>query len=165
MARIAQIISTARYLPEHVVTNAELTARFAALGRPDVINKLAARTGINQRFYSPENWVTSDLALTAAKEALKRAGRQPEDVDLIILGTTSPDYVSPSTSVVLQHKLGAKNAGAFDVDCACAAFPGARRHRGRTYCHECRDEDGSAGRRRYDSQAHGPERCRVLPVG
>ena len=62
MARIAQIISTARYLPEHVVTNAELTARFAALGRPDVINKLAARTGINQRFYSPENWVTSDLA-------------------------------------------------------------------------------------------------------
>jgi 3-oxoacyl-[acyl-carrier-protein] synthase III len=98
-------------------------ARFAALGRPDVINKLAARTGINQRFYSPENWVTSDLALTAAKEALKRAGRQPEDVDLIILGTMSPDYVSPSTSVVLQHKLGAKNAGAFDVNCACAAFP------------------------------------------
>jgi 3-oxoacyl-[acyl-carrier-protein] synthase-3 len=123
MARIAQIISTARYLPEHAVTNAELTARFAALGRPDVINKLAARTGINQRFYSPENWVTSDLALTAAKEALKRAGRKPEDVDLIILGTTSPDYVSPSTSVVLQHKLGAKNAGAFDVNCACAAFP------------------------------------------
>ena len=67
--------------------------------------------------------MTSDLALTAPKEALKRAGRQPEDVDLIILGTTSPDYVSPSTSVVLQHKLGAKNAGAFDVNCACAAFP------------------------------------------
>ena len=105
MARIAQIISTARYLPEHVVTNAELTARFAALGRPDVINKLAARTGINQRFYSPENWVTSDPALTAAKEALKRAGREPEDVDLIILGTTSPDYVSPSIIYVCSRPM------------------------------------------------------------
>ena len=50
MARIAQIVSTARYLPEHIVTNAELTARFEALGRPDVINKLGARTGINQPF-------------------------------------------------------------------------------------------------------------------
>jgi 3-oxoacyl-[acyl-carrier-protein] synthase III len=50
MARIAQIVSTARYLPEHIVTNSELTARFTALGRPDVINKLGTRTGINQRF-------------------------------------------------------------------------------------------------------------------
>src|SRR5580692_6420037 len=123
MARIAQIVSTARCLPEHIVTNAELTARFAALGRPDVINKLAGRTGINQRFYAPKDSVTSDLALAAAKEALKRAGRKPEDVDLVILGTTSPDYIAPSTAVVLQHKLGAKNAGAFDVDCSCAAFP------------------------------------------
>ena len=123
MDRIAQIFSTARCLPEQVVTNAELTARFTALGRPDVINKLAARTGINQRFYAPKDWVTSDLALAAAKEALKRAGRKPEDVDLVILGTTSPDYIAPNTAVVLQHKLGAKNAGTFDVDCACAAFP------------------------------------------
>ena len=123
MARIAQIVSTARCLPEHIVTNAELTARFAALGRPDVINKLAGRTGINQRFYAPKDSVTSDLALAAAKEALKRAGRKPEDVDLVILGTTSPDYIAPNTAVVLQHKLGAKNAGTFDVDCACAAFP------------------------------------------
>jgi len=59
----------------------------------------------------------------AAKEALKRAGCKPEDVDLIIVGTTSPDYITPDTSVVLQHKLGAKNAGIFDVDCACASFP------------------------------------------
>jgi 3-oxoacyl-[acyl-carrier-protein] synthase III len=123
MARIAQIVSTARCLPEHVVTNAELTKRFTALGRPDVINKLAGSTGINQRFYAPKDWVTSDLALAAAKEALKRAGRKPEDIDLVILGTTSPDYIAPNTAVVLQHKLGARNAGTFDVDCACAAFP------------------------------------------
>jgi len=123
MARIAQIVSTARYLPERVTTNAELTARFTALGRPTVIDRLAARTGITKRYYAPENWVTSDLALAAAKEALNRAGRTPEDVDLIILGTTSPDHIAPNTSVILQHKLGAKNAGTFDLDCACAAFP------------------------------------------
>ena len=123
MARIAQIVSTARYLPPHLVSNAELTERFTALGRPHVIDKLAASTGISKRFYVPDDWVTSDLALMAAKEALKRAGRRPEDIDLIILGTTSPDYITPASSVVLQHKLGAKNAGAFDVDCACAAFP------------------------------------------
>jgi 3-oxoacyl-[acyl-carrier-protein] synthase III len=62
MARIAQIISTARYLPEHLVTNAELTTRFAALGRPHVIDKLANRTGIGKRFFVPDDWVTSDLA-------------------------------------------------------------------------------------------------------
>ncbi len=123
MARFAQIISTARYSPERVVTNAELTTRFTALGKPTVIDRLAASTGITKRFYVPDDWVTSDLALPAAREALKRAGRKPEELDLIILGTTSPDYITPDTAVVLQHKLGAKNAGTFDVGCACASFP------------------------------------------
>jgi 3-oxoacyl-[acyl-carrier-protein] synthase-3 len=123
MPRIAQIVSTARYLPDREVPNEELAARFAALGRPHVIDKLAGSTGIKRRFYAPENWVTSDLAVAAAKEALRRAGRKPEDVDLVIVGTTSPDYVAPNTAVVVQNKLGAKNAGTFDVDCACAAFP------------------------------------------
>ena len=111
MPRVAQIISNARYLHEHVATNAELTARFDALGKPTGIEKLAARKGITQRFFGPEGWATSDLALPAATEALKRAGRKPEDVDLIIVGTASSDYIAPSTSVLLQHKLGAKNAG------------------------------------------------------
>ncbi|MGZ3238017.1 MAG: 3-oxoacyl-ACP synthase III family protein [Burkholderiaceae bacterium] len=123
MARIAQIVSTARYLPERCVTNEELTKRFTALGLPTVIDKFGASTGITKRFYAPENWVTSDLALPAAQEAIKRAGRKPEDVDLIILGTDTPDYITPDTSVVLQYKLGAKNAGTFDVGCACASFP------------------------------------------
>lgn len=123
MARIAQIVSTARYLPEHAITNAELKARFAALGDPIVVDKFAASTGITERFYVPDNWATSDLALPAAKEALNRAGRKPEDVDLIIVGTDTPDYITPATSVVLQYKIGAKNAGTFDVGCACASFP------------------------------------------
>jgi 3-oxoacyl-[acyl-carrier-protein] synthase III len=123
MTRIAHIVSTARYLPERAVTNEELKARFTALGRPTVVDEFFVNTGITQRFYVPDNWVTSDLALPAAKEALKRAGRKPEDVDLIIVGTDTPDYITPDTSVVLQHKLGAKNAGTFDVGCACASFP------------------------------------------
>src|ERR1700734_522729 len=90
MSRIAQIVSTARYLPEHVITNAELTARFTALGKPTVIDRLAARTGITQRFYVSDDWVTSDPAVPAAKEALKRAGRKPEEVALIIPGPTCP---------------------------------------------------------------------------
>ena len=123
MVRIAHIVSTARYLPERAVTNAELAARFTALGHPTAVDKLATSTGITQRFYAPDYWATSDLAMPAAREALKRAGCKPEDLDLIIVGTTSPDYITPSTSVVLQHKLGAKNAGTFDVGCACASFP------------------------------------------
>jgi 3-oxoacyl-[acyl-carrier-protein] synthase-3 len=59
----------------------------------------------------------------AARQALEEAERRPEDVDLIVLGTDSPDYITPATSVVLQDKLEAKNAGTFDVGCACASFP------------------------------------------
>lgn len=122
MSRSAAIVSCASYLPEREVPNAELNAHFAALGQPEVIAKFANRTGIQTRFYAPDDWATSDLALPAAREALKRAGRSPDDVDLIILGTDTPDYITPSTSVILQHKLGAKNAGSFDVGCACASF-------------------------------------------
>lgn len=125
MTRHAKIVSIAHYLPERQITNAALNERFTALGNPEVIGKFSSGTGIEQRWYAPDDWATSDLALPAAQEALKRAGRNPEDVDLVILGTDSPDYITPSTSVVLQHKLGAKNAGTFDVGCACASFPTA----------------------------------------
>ncbi len=125
MTRHARITAVAHYLPERCVPNAELRERFAALGQPEIVDKLASGTGIEQRWYVPDDWATSDLALPAAREALRRAGRAPEDVDLILLGTDSPDYVTPSTSVVLQHKLGAKRAGTFDVGCACASFPTA----------------------------------------
>lgn len=125
MARIASIISTAHYLPERLVTNADLNQHFTALGMPDVVKKLTDSTGILQRYYAPDEWASSDLALPAAREALRRAGRKPEDIDLIIVGSNTPDYITPATSVILQHKLGAKNAGTFDVSCACASFPTA----------------------------------------
>ena len=119
--RYARIVSTGRYLPEIEVPNSALREQLAHV--PGFVDKMEAGTGIRTRWHAPENWATSDVALPAARQALERAGRKPEDVDLIILGTDSPDYVTPSTSVVLQHKLGATRAGTFDVGCACASFP------------------------------------------
>jgi 3-oxoacyl-[acyl-carrier-protein] synthase III len=118
MSRYATIISTGSYLPPIEHNNAELAARFG-----EVVGKFEKSSGITTRFYAPENWVTSDLAVEAARAALKDAGLQPEDLDLIILGTDSPDYITPATSVVVQHKLGAVKAGTFDLACACASFP------------------------------------------
>jgi 3-oxoacyl-[acyl-carrier-protein] synthase-3 len=121
MTRYAAITGTGRFLPEIRVTNDLLRERFAHL--PEFVDKMEQSSGIRNRWHAPETWTTSDVALPAAQQALERAGKKPEDVDLIILGTDSPDYITPATSVVLQHKLGAKNAGTFDVGCACASFP------------------------------------------
>ena len=121
MTRYGTIVSTGRYIPEVEVSNETLRERFAHI--PDFVDKMEESTGIRTRWWAPEDWCTSDIALPAAQQALERAGRRPEDVDLIILGTDSPDYTTPATSVVLQHKLGAGNAGTFDVGCACASFP------------------------------------------
>lgn len=121
MARHARIVATGCHVPEIEVPNDELRRRFAHL--PEFVDKMQAGSGILTRFQAPEDQATSDLALPAARQALERAGRAPEDVDLIVLGTDSPDYITPATSVVLQHKLGATRAGTFDVGCACASFP------------------------------------------
>ena len=124
MPPYARLVSTARYLPEIEISNDALRRRFDAKF-PEFVDKMEQSSGIRTRWQAPESWSTSDVALPAAKLAIERARRKPEDVDLIILGTDSPDYISPATSVVLQHKLGAKNAGTFDVGCACASFPTA----------------------------------------
>ncbi|MGC4120748.1 MAG: ketoacyl-ACP synthase III [Myxococcales bacterium] len=123
MTRCAMLASTSSYLPEIRVPNDELRKTFAHL--PEFVDKMEASSGIRCRWHAPEDWATSDLALRAAQVAIERAGLAPEDLDLIVLGTDSPDYVTPATSVVLQHKLGAVNAGTFDVGCACASFPTA----------------------------------------
>ncbi len=122
MGRYARIVSTGRYLPPREVTNDELRRRFDER-LPQFVDKMEASSGIRSRWWAPDDWATSDVALPAARQALERAGRTPEEVDLVVLGTDSPDYVTPATSVVLQHKLGATGAGSFDVGCACASFP------------------------------------------
>lgn len=122
MPRYANIVSTSSYVPEVCVDNNVFRQRLNDIA-PDFVDKMEAGTGIKRRYYAPESWATSDVALPAARQAIERAGKKPEDIDLIVLGTDSPDYITPSTSVVLQAKLGAKNAGTFDVGCACASFP------------------------------------------
>lgn len=121
MTRFATIKSTGRYIPEIEVSNDTLREKFAHI--PDFVDKMEESSSIRTRWWAPDDWCASDIALPAARQALERAGRHPSEVDLVILGTDSPDYVTPATSVVLQHKLGAHNAGTFDVGCACASFP------------------------------------------
>jgi 3-oxoacyl-[acyl-carrier-protein] synthase-3 len=109
------------HLPAREVTNGELARRMPASA--EFIGKMEASTAIVRRYWAPDDWAASDLAAAACRQALERAGRSPEEVDLIVLGTDSPDFLTPATSVVVQHKLGARNAGTFDVGCACASFP------------------------------------------
>ena len=120
----ATIVSTGNYVPEREITNDMLRARFNG-SAPEFVDKMQAASGIMTRWAAPEGWAASDLALRAAQQALARAGRSPEELDLVIVGTDSPDYITPATSVVLQAKLGAANAGTYDVGCACASFPTA----------------------------------------
>lgn len=122
MGRHAAIVSTGRHVPPVEVSNDDLRRRFDEIA-PEFVDKMEEGTGIRTRWYAPEDQATSDVALPAARQAVERAGLAPEDLDLIVLGTDSPDYVTPATSTVLQHKLGAKRAGTFDVGCACASFP------------------------------------------
>lgn len=122
--RAAAVVSTGMYLPEIEVTNDDLRERFKDI-KADFVDKVEGVSGIVTRFHAPPDWATSDLAVPAFQACLDKAGVGPEDVDLIVLGTDSPDYTTPSTSVVVQKKLGAHRAGTFDVGCACASFPTA----------------------------------------
>jgi 3-oxoacyl-[acyl-carrier-protein] synthase-3 len=122
MDRCARLAATGRHIPEIEVSNDLLRARFDAT-LPQFVDKMEQASGIRRRWHAPETATTSDVALPAARQAIERAGLHPEEIDLIVLGTDSPDYVTPATSVVLQHKLGARKAGTFDVGCACASFP------------------------------------------
>lgn len=116
--RCAQIIATGSYVPERVVTNAEIDA---ILG--EVTNDwLIENVGIRERRWMTPDQTTSDLVVEACRRALERAEVTPEELDLIILSTDTPDYISPSTSVVVQYKLGAVNAGCWDVNSACASW-------------------------------------------
>ena len=124
MQRYGNIVATGCYLPEIEVSNDELRRRVDEVeGLEEFVDKMEASTGIRRRWYAPEDWAASDLAVRAGRQALERAGRSPEEVDLVIVGTDSPDYTTPATSVVVQDKLGAVNAGTFDIGCACASFP------------------------------------------
>ncbi len=116
--RYAQSVSTGAYVPERMMTNAE----FEPLLGESVDAWLVENVGIKDRHFMAADQVTSDLAVNASRVALERAGLQPTDLDLVIVATDTPDYISPGTASVVQSKLGAANAGTFDVNCACAAW-------------------------------------------
>ena len=118
MTRNVQILSTGSYVPERVVTNAEVDA----LMGESTNDWLIANVGIRERRWMAPDQVTSDLIVEASKKALERAGISAFDLDLIIVSTDTPDYLSPSTSVVVQSKLGADKAGSYDVNSACAGW-------------------------------------------
>lgn len=124
MSRYAALVATGRYLPDIELPNSTLKERFST-SHPGLIEKFESSTGILTRWHASENMHTSDLAAEASQQALQKAGLASRDIDLIILGTDTPDFITPSTSVIMQDKIGAKNAGTFDVGCACASFPTA----------------------------------------
>ncbi|MEP7180877.1 MAG: beta-ketoacyl-ACP synthase III [Betaproteobacteria bacterium] len=113
----SRIAGTGSYLPAHVLTNHELARR---VDTSDAW--IRARTGIRERRIAAPAEQTSDLALHAARAALDAAGIVPADVDLIVVATTTPDMVFPSTACILQAKLGAKGGPAFDVQAVCSGF-------------------------------------------
>jgi 3-oxoacyl-[acyl-carrier-protein] synthase III len=116
--RYAAVLGTGSYAPERVVPNAELEA---ILGEP-VDEWLRTNVGIRERRVMAEDQVTSDLCVAAAQRALQRAKVTADELDLVIVASDTPDYLSPGTSSVVQHKLGAHRAGTFDVNCACASW-------------------------------------------
>jgi len=115
--RRVEIKSLATYVPPRLLTNADLEKMVDTTD-----DWIMQRTGIRQRHIVEPGVATSDLAAEAAKEAIKRAGLKPEDIDLIVVGTVTPDMLFPSTACLVQHKIGATKAWGFDLSAACSAF-------------------------------------------
>ena len=125
MSAFARVAGTGSYLPEQRLTNQDLVERLAKNGLETSDEWISARSGISARHFAAENELTSDLAVKAAQAALASAGITSEDLDLIILSTSTPDHLGgfPSTACVVQDKLGAHTAcAAFDVQAVCAGF-------------------------------------------
>jgi 3-oxoacyl-[acyl-carrier-protein] synthase III len=132
MKRYSRITGTGSYLPPRRLTNADLVAVLADRGLDTSDDWIVERTGIRARHYVEEGMQASDLALQACLQALQAAGRQVADIDLIVVATSTPDMVFPSTASILQRKLtevaaaqgqpGATGGPAFDVQAVCSGF-------------------------------------------
>ncbi|MBB5204457.1 3-oxoacyl-[acyl-carrier-protein] synthase-3 [Inhella inkyongensis] len=122
LPRFARVLGTGSYLPERRVSNADLAAELAADGVETSDDWITERTGIKARHFAAADQNTSDLALPAAQAALQAAGIGADQLDLIIVATTTPDMVFPSTACLLQAKLGVAGCAAFDVQAVCSGF-------------------------------------------
>ncbi len=122
MNRYSRITGTGSFLPPRRLTNADLAAQLALQGVETSDEWIVERTGIRARHFVDDGVFSSDLALEASKSALQAAGLAPQDIDLIIVATSTPDMVFPSTACILQNKLGANGGAAFDVQAVCSGF-------------------------------------------
>jgi 3-oxoacyl-[acyl-carrier-protein] synthase-3 len=117
MVTRARVVGCGAYLPRQIVTNAELAGRLRTSDE-----WIAQRTGIRQRHIAAEGELTSDLATAASQAALKHAGLSAEDIDLLILATTTPDHTFPATATQVQAKIGMTRGAAFDIQAVCSGF-------------------------------------------
>lgn len=122
MSRYSRITGTGSYLPPRRLTNADLVAELAATGVESSDDWIVERTGIRARHFAADGVFSSDLALMAAKNALAAAGVAAQDIDLIIVATSTPDMVFPSTACIVQNKLGVAGGAAFDLQAVCCGF-------------------------------------------
>lgn len=123
MRRYARIIGTGSYLPPRRLTNDDLAAELATRGLETSDEWIVERTGIRARHFAAPDVTSSDLALEASRKAIEAAGIDAQDIDLIIVATSTPDMVFPSTAAILQNKLGITNGcPAFDVQAVCSGF-------------------------------------------
>lgn len=118
----SRITATGHYLPARVVTNDALAKELAQVGVETSDEWIETRTGIRQRHLAAKGEMTSDLAVEAAKHALEQASLSADAIDLIIVATSTPDMVFPSTACLVQAKLGNHGAPAFDVQAVCSGF-------------------------------------------
>ncbi|WP_457326065.1 thiolase family protein, partial [Roseateles sp. P5_E11] len=121
-SRYSRILGTGSFLPADRVTNQALADRLAADGVETSDDWIVERTGIRARHFAAPDQTASDLALPAAQAALEAAGIAAEEIDLIIVATSTPDMVFPSTACLLQKKLGVHGCAAFDVQAVCSGF-------------------------------------------
>ncbi|WP_298832028.1 beta-ketoacyl-ACP synthase III [uncultured Piscinibacter sp.] len=120
--RFSRITGTGSYLPPNRVTNESLAAQLARDGIETSDDWIVERTGIRARHFAAPDVPSSELAVHAARHALEAAGRKPQDIDLIIVATSTPDMVFPSTACIVQRKLGVAGGAAFDVQAVCSGF-------------------------------------------
>lgn len=122
MRRYARITGTGSYLPPRRLTNQDLADELALRGIETSDEWIVERTGIHARHFAEPDVGSSDLALHASRKAIEAAGLTPQDIDLIIVATSTPDMVFPSVACILQNKLGANGCAAFDVQAVCSGF-------------------------------------------
>jgi 3-oxoacyl-[acyl-carrier-protein] synthase-3 len=122
LPRHTRITGTGSFLPPRRLSNAQLAADLAARGVETSDDWIVERTGIRARHFAADGVTASDLAVEAARHALEAAGRVAADIDLIIVATSTPDMVFPSTACMVQHKLGIVGCPAFDVQAVCSGF-------------------------------------------